>query len=774
MDDVTLKAILSAKITNSLGFFGGRIGKERLKAMEYYNGEPYGNEQEGRSQVVSRDVAEVVDGMMPALIKIFSAGDQIVRFDPKGQEDEQGAEQATDYCNMVWQRNNGFAVMHDWFKDALLQRIGVIKIWWDESEDVNEEHYQGVTDLEMMILGSDPGVDIVEDIPYQDPMMGMLHNVSVKRKKKSGRVEIASVPPEEFLMERRAVSLEETPFCAHRFKRSASDLIEYGYEKSLIDSIPSDGESEYNMERIERFRQEDELPYRTDGQYDPSTREIWVTECYLKVDYNGDGIAEWRKITIGGETTFTILDNEPISDHPFAALTPIPMPHKFVGKSIADQSMDLQLIKSTLWRNALDNLYQSNNSRVVVIDGQVNLDDLLTVRPGGIVRAKSQGAVTPLVVPDISAGAMQMIEYTDNVKEKRTGWSQLNQGVDPNALDSTAAGINMMQEAGNQRLELIARVFAETGVKRAFKRILHLMTEYQTEPVTIRLRNQWVQMDPREWKTGYDVIVNVGLGTGDKRQQVSTMMQLLNIDHGLIQLQGGLAGPFVTAKNIYAKLKRLTEAAGHKDVDSFYNDPGNWAPQQQQQQPPVDLLKIQAQAQADEKQMMIKSQLDYQEAQREAQLEQVKQQLQAQQVAQQQELEAQRELHKQQLEAIADQRKQELEAQQVQAQTVFDKWKAELDAETKIRVAKISASGGIDDGPVSLDDERFNLLVQNIMGNLSTHQSQIQEAIQQHQAAIHQALNQPKTIERGADGKAVSISGRPIVRGQDGKIIGVQ
>lgn len=699
MDDSTLTSILSAKITNSLGFFGGRIAKQRVQAMQYYHGEAFGNEQEGRSQVVSRDVAEVVDGMMPSLMRIFTAGDTIVKFEPQSQEDVNNAEQATDYCNWIWYTQNpGFKIIHDWFKDALLQKLGVIKIWWEEQEDVTEERYEGVTDVELQILKTDPEVEIVEQVDYpsasplaSDLMAQMLqqggvtatvHDVVLKRRQTCGRVRIMPIPPEEFLIERRATDLEETPFVAHRVRKTASDLIEMGYSQKLIEGIDGSGEGEYNMERLERFRQEDELPYRTDGVMDNSMRLIWVTECYVKVDYDGDGVAEWRKVTVGGETGYTILDNEPVSDHPFAALTPVPMPHKLYGESMADKSMDLQLIKSTLWRQGLDNLYQSNNSRVVVDPTRVNLDDLLTVRPGGIIRSTGGvDAVQPLSVPDMTAGALQMIEYTDSVKEKRTGQTAYNQGLDADSLNKTATGISKIMQAGNDRLELVARVFAETGFKRAFRRILHLLTEYQNKPTVIRLRNQWIPMDPREWKNSYDLTVQVGLGTGDRQATFGQMSALLQIDRELISMQGGLNGPFVTAKNLYNKLAKMVEASGHRDVASYYSDPDQMPPQPPKQLPPDPrMLAVQAKAQADQAQLQQQGELDQQRMAMEMQLEREKQQMQATQIAQQNQLEAQRDQLDRQADAILQRQQQ-----------MFDAWREQMQAAVKIAVADIGA-----------------------------------------------------------------------------------
>ncbi len=616
MSDGDLAAILDAKIHNALGYQGGRLSQLRRQAERYYKGESFGNEIDGRSQVVSRDVAEAVDSMMPSLMRIFASGDQVVRFNPSGPQDEAIADQATDYVNWIWnQQNEGFANFYSWFKDALLKKTGAIKIWWDASEDVTRETYQGLTDEELQLLAGDPGIEMVEHDEYVDPSypgpsavalpedlagdapeaapIPKLHDVVVRRTIRDGRVRVEPLPPDEFLIDRRAVSLDEAPFVAHRVKRTISELIEMGYAKSKVIDLAGDDVADYGMERLERFQDEDEMPWRQAGELDPTMREVWVTECYLRVDYDGDGVAELRKITVAGEGAASVLDNEPVDDHPFAALTPIPMPHKFFGMSIAEQTIDLQLIKSTLWRGALDALYLSNSPQVGAVEGQVNLDDLLNRRPGGIVRIKSADALVPIATAPLGGDVFQMIEYIDSVREQRTGVSRYNQGLDPDTLNKTATGINAIQNAAQQRLELIARVFAETGVKRAFRRILELVCKHQQKPKIIRLRQRWTAMDPREWNDEMDMSVSVGLGTGNRDQQVAQMMSLLRLDQEIVQMQGGVAGPLVTVQNIYNKLAKLVEASGLKNVASYYSDPRSQPPRPPgppSGPPPVDPL----------------------------------------------------------------------------------------------------------------------------------------------------------------------------------------
>jgi hypothetical protein len=631
MSDSDLAAILDAKIHNALGYQGGRLSQERRQAERYYKGDAFGNEIEGRSQVVSRDVAEAVDSMMPSLMRIFASGDQVVRFNPSGPEDEDAADQATDYVNWIWnQQNEGFANFYAWFKDALLKKTGTIKIWWDESEDITRETYQGLSDVEIQILALDPGIEIVEHDEYPDPSMvvgaaapasraatgepapdgapgsggaapgvpvavplapsapgsaaapgaaqaspppAMLHDVVVRRTIRDGRVRVQPLPPDEFLIDRRAVCLDEVPFVAHRVKRTISELVEMGYPKAKVIDLAGDDVADYSLERLERFQDEDEMPWRDDGTLDPTMREVWITECYIRVDYDGDGVAELRKVTLAGDGAAAILDNQEIDDHPFATVTPIPMPHKFHGMSVAELTLDLQLIKSTLWRGALDALYLSNAPQMGAVEGQVNLDDLLNRRPGGIVRIKEPTSLVPIPTAPLGGDVFTMIEYIDSVREQRTGVSRYNQGLNPDTLNKTAFGINAIQNAAQQRLELIARVFAETGVKRAFRRILELVCKHQQKPKIVRLRNRWVAMDPREWNDAMDMTVSVGLGTGNRDQQVSQMMNLLQLDQQIVQLQGGVDGPLVTLQNIYNKLAKLVEASGLKNVASYYSDP---------------------------------------------------------------------------------------------------------------------------------------------------------------------------------------------------------
>lgn len=289
-----------------------------------------------------------------------------------------------------------------------------------------------------------------------------------------------------------------------------------------------------------------------------------------------------------------MLENEEADGHPFAALCPNPLPHRFWGLSVADQTLDLQVVKSTLWRGALDSIYLANAPQLGVLEGKVNVDDLLNRRPGGIVRMRDAGAIIPIATQPVSADAFQMIEYLDTVREQRTGVTRYNQGLDADTLNKTATGIHAIQSAAQQRLELIARIFAETGVKRAFKRVLELVSKHQSAPHIIRLRNRWVAMDPRAWSEEMDLAVTVGLGTGNRDQQVLTLLRLLELDERIVALQGDVSGPLVTARNVYNMLVKLVEAAGLKSADSYYSDPGTVPPVPPAPPPPDPAMALAA------------------------------------------------------------------------------------------------------------------------------------------------------------------------------------
>jgi hypothetical protein len=434
MDENKLKSIIDAEISNSLGYLETETTEQRREALQAYLRQPYGNEVEGKSQIVTGEVAEAVDGSLPSLVRIFTASDEVVRFEPRGPNDEAGAKQATEYVNWVFNRDNeGVLILHDWFKDALLQKVGVVKAYWEDKEDVIKEKYRDLTDDELAMLMSDGTMEIVEQDTQEfnqmtpmGPMMVKIHAVTVSKKQKTGRVVVENVPPEEFLISKKARKIEGAPFIAHRKLMTRSDLIAMGFDADIVDGIPTSDSLTYTPERLVRFSNGEQPDDST--SMDDSMQSVEVFECYLRADMDDDGIAELRQVFYAGNE---ILSNEECDYVPFHSICPIPIPHKFFGQSLADRTTDIQLQKTTITRQILDNLYLTNNARVTAVDGQVNLDDLLTATAGGVVRIKTQGAVQPLQVQPVAGQAFPMLQYLDSVAQKRTGVTDASQGLDP-------------------------------------------------------------------------------------------------------------------------------------------------------------------------------------------------------------------------------------------------------------------------------------------------------------------------------------------------------
>lgn len=485
MDDLQFNALLRNEIENALGYYDSEYSTDRVTLMDYYMGEEYGNEQEGRSQVVTTEVADTIEFIMPSLMRMFTQTDEFVKFMPRQPEDVEGAKQATSYANYVLNcQNNGFVVLHNFFKDALLQKLGVVKVYYDETEDMTEEEYTGLSDDELTLLLQDPAVEIVSQnteesgeegvdemgMPFSD--YSVKHDVVIKRMSYGGMIKVDNIPPEEFLVSKRSSSLEDADFVAHRTTMKVSDLIQMGYDRELVEKYAGYTELDTTSEVQNRF-QDVETTGETDSS-DMSMRDVLVVEAYIKADYDDDGIAELRRVVTLGQG-FEIVENDTFDHIPFACLSPILMPHRLIGRSIAELIMDLQLIKSTVLRQLLDNIYLTNNARVAAVEGQVNLDDLLNSRAGGIVRMRQANAVQVLQPPMVGQNAFSLLQYLDEIKEQRTGLSKASMGLDADALQSTTAtAVAAQMSAAQGKVEMIARVFAETGVKQLFRLVLTL------------------------------------------------------------------------------------------------------------------------------------------------------------------------------------------------------------------------------------------------------------------------------------------------------------
>jgi hypothetical protein len=577
-----LAGIIDREIANSIGYFDSKLATQRREAMEDYLGEPYGNEVEGRSQYVSRDVADTVEGIMPSIMRIFTSQDEICRFEPQGMEDEEGAKQATDYVNYVFSRqNNGFVILYTFCKDALLQKNGFCKVYWEEYPKKRIEEYENLTPeqltaLIMQLQAQGSQVEILE----QDETSVKLEVLDY-----SGKVCLDPIPPEEVRVNKNATwDLQKCRFVAHERRMTASELREMGIKTDDLEPYP---DTDWNQEKLARFRQDQEDFFEDDAGHEPHEGYL-VRECYMLVDWDGDGIAERRMVLESGGNILQKEDGEDcnyeIDRIPIVTTTPILMPHKLYGTSIADLVSDLQLLKTTLVRQILDNMYLTNNSRVMALDGMVNIDDLLTVRPGGVVRVKTFDAVKPMQVPFFGAPAFQMLGYIDQVREVRTGQRHF-QGVNPDALNKDISGLALdkFTAASMEKIELIARIFAETGIKEMMWSIFSLLQKHEKKAKVVRLRNSWVDVDPRSWADKYDLTVTVGLGTGSKAQFLQSASLIGQIQAEIVK--GGGLGRVVTEQNVYNYGREVAETVMPRKSELFFTDPSKLPPPQP---PPPD------------------------------------------------------------------------------------------------------------------------------------------------------------------------------------------
>jgi len=589
--------IVGSHIDDSLGFIATDTQLERAAALEYYLREPYGNEVEGRSQIVTGEVAEVVDGALPQIMKVFTTNSKAVEFEPVNAGDGALAEQVTQYVNHIFYKdNNGFEIMHDWFKDGLLQKVGIVKAYWDDKKNTTTEKYQNLTEDELAMLMQDEEVEVVEQEeveevieqepqPSVDPMTGqpmmdemgmpmmmevppivnIYYNVKCKRTKDYSQVKIENVAPEEFLIDKNATTIQDADFVAQRSLVTRSDLIAMGYDPDVVAGLSTGDLLDFTPERIARYGAGEE-PFNTNNSDDESMERIEYYECYVKTDLDEDGVAELHRVCYADNK---ILMHEECDYVPFHSVCPIPIPHKFFGQSLADRAMDLQLIKSTVTRQMLDNLYLTNNYRVGAVEGQVNLDDLLTSTAGGVIRIKNPNALVPMTVQSSAAQSFPMLEYLDSVQAKRSGVSDAQQGLNPDLLSNvTATAVSAMTSASQGKLELIARIFADTGVSSLFKGILALICKYQNKERIIKVHNSFVPMNPREWTTQYNLTVNVGLGTGGKQEQLATMQMILQKQEEVIKGYG-LNNPLVNLKQYRDTLAKFVNMAGFKDDSAF-------------------------------------------------------------------------------------------------------------------------------------------------------------------------------------------------------------
>jgi hypothetical protein len=688
MPDDELAAILDEHEKRAIGYYETEIAAEQADALDRYYRRPYGDERPGRSKVVDATVAITVDNALAAILKPFCSSDETVTFEPRSKEDEDQAQQATEYVNYVLHSDNcGFLIFHDWFKDALLQKLGVVKAYWEDYSRTHAVRLEQLdpTQLEMLMQS-----EKVIDGPFGPDENG-LYVLDVEHNEANGKLCVENIPPEEYRISPWARPGQVPPYEAHVTRKSRSELITMGFDREIVMGLSKSSHTQLTDSRAIARRQDETDAMQTDPATDEASELVDFNDEFVLVDYDGDGVAELRRVM---RCDKTILYNEEVEFGLFARLCPVPMPHKVYGQSLADQVSDEQRISTALWRQTLDNLYLANNPRPVIGQGAerdsgVTIDDMLSDAPGAIIRAKDATQLTDFSVPFVADKSFPMLAYVEQQAEARTGISKQGQGMDPDALDvsgqKTAAQVAIEEEGRNSRAEMIARIFAETGVKDLFKIMLKLLIQHQPRARMIRLRNKWVEMDPREWNSEMDVSISVGLGMGSKAQQLTMAQTILE---GMQQISESPFASIITKEHVYNAWKKFLNAAGVKNVDDYAAEPprdeqGNVLPDPPQPDP--KMMEVQAKLQMEQAKHQQQMQLSAAQLDQAAQESALKLQLSQQEMAAKIQLErekAQAEImmNEQRMQAELQMKEREMQMREAMSQRDADRRDAESEA----------------------------------------------------------------------------------------------
>lgn len=742
MSDTDLLRFLETEQQAAYQHQNTNLSPDRVRATKEYLRSPYGNEEEGRSQVVSSEVFDAVEGMLPDLIEVFTSTDKAVVFDPVGPEDEQGASQATQACNHVfYKQNNGFLVLYTAAKDALLLKTGAVKWWWDLQRTPTFTTYRAVDEMQLAaFLASNPGAEVMEkeevaptpEEMLQAQQMGApippRYTVKIKTVEQRGTVKVCAIPPDELQVSRRhdSVLLDDCPYVAHVVQKTLSDIRQMGYEVSIDDLKAAQNEDDAE-DRDLRVQGGNWGWWKQDEQnIDETMTRGWLREEYVLVDYDGDGIAERRKIV---RLADKILENVEVSHVPIAAWTPYILSHRFDGLSVADLVSDFQRIGTEVWRQQLDNLYLANNQETVVLtDPQgnplANIDDLLNRRPGGIIRERAQGAVRPYVERWQGLEAMPMVEMLAAARENRTGYTRYSQGLDGESLNQTATGVNRIMDASAKRMKLMARIMAEALVAPLFRGIYKTLNDYCLEKLSFRINGRFIQVDPQEWRDQYDMSIHVGIGTGDRAQQSVYLAQMAQAQ--MAAMQSPFGPMLVNPKNVYNLQARLAENAGFLNPGEFWTDPAT-VPPPPPGPPPLTPEQIKAQASMAELQFKAQQeQMRYQaDIQMKMQVDQNRQEYEARQ--KQLELQQQAEL---------EQLKAQMAAQQAEAKMAFEAAQREQDRRLELEIERMKLLGSPE------NEEAGEMKQQQLLVTLS---------------AIVDKLTAPKRVVRDEAGAVVGV-----------------
>ena len=577
MSEDDIQGIVSDAVSEAVDFVESEITEDRIKAQRYFDGETDIGEEEGRSKIVATKVRDTVRAIKPSLMRVFLSSENPVEYVPTSQEDVTGADQATKYAHYRFQELNGYTLLNDAIHDALVKKTGVLKAYWEDNTEATIHTYSNLTEEEMSVIVNDENVTVIEQSTEMTMSMdefGMEvempeYELKISHKKESGKMMIESVPPEEFFVDRNARSVEDAYVVAHKTEMRVGDLVAMGYDFDVVSELSGNSVDDTfsDAEKFERsgYSEDDE-----EQSQDPTMKLVEVTEAYMKMDVYGTGQATMHRFILGGGNQ-ELLDFEPWGDVPFAVFEIDPEPHTFFGRSIADLIMNDQDSSTAMLRGMMDNVALTNNPQIDVVEGQVNMDDVMNNEIGAIRRVKTQGAIQVNAIPFVAGQTLGAMQYLDEEIQVKTGITKASMGLDPNALqNTTATAAQLTAQQGAGQVEVIARNLAEGGMKRLFKLMLNLLVENSCEETMMRLNGQYVPIDPRSWNTAMDVTVNVGLGTGNEENKAIALNQAFQTQMQIWQAYGPGNG-LVTMTGMRNTLADILVASGVRNTDRYFN-----------------------------------------------------------------------------------------------------------------------------------------------------------------------------------------------------------
>lgn len=686
---------LQAEERDANDYLESEVSAAQIDALRRYFGELHGDEVEGRAQIVTREVFEAIEWLRPDLTRLFTAGGRIVEFEGTTQESDQYADEASDYVNYVFfQDNDGIKVVDEYIFDGLLQRLGVIACEWKDAEFSPAQEVKGLGMAQMQMLMQDATTHIEDwsvrqgeaDEAHPD---GAWYDLKIRRVSKEARADVFTIAPEDMRVSARAVDLETATYAGDviRMMKGEAARLWPDYAEEIDGHSGRTNTWNSDERRAERFRDLEGGSDITTSRGTGKAEQIELLREYIRFDKDGDGYPEMLRVFRLGDC---ILECNEVDEHIYAGWTPTPVPHRLYGLSINDQIRDLQLCKTVLLRGVLDSVYQSVVPRIAVDTNNVNLDDLLSVVPGAVIRV--QGApgdkLMPIQAPDLSGSGVQAMQWIDQVIEVRSGVTRHAQGLDPDALNHTARGIELMQNAANARKEQYARN-AAMGLQCFFRKLYRLLVSHQNEARAVKIAGQWRNIDPRKWAADVRCTVSTGLGTGAKDAQLA-MLQMIQADQ-VAAVQAWGINPVVTPEKMLAVVEEKMRVMGYKSRDRFFGDPTNpdgspWVPE-----PPPDPNVQKVQAQVQESQARL--QMDMQKTQADTQLRAAVAQTDAQMQMQkdQTQVAALRERAALELQLTRERAAAEIELQREKAEAEMRLKAAQLDFEAQLAERKMLA-----------------------------------------------------------------------------------